>query len=168
MTAAVSEAEFRDAFSHLAVGVCLLATHDTVGRDVGLTVTSVTSVSLRPPLCLVSVRREGYLHDAVSVTDGWTVSMLDASQRDLADYAARHRYPSDTDDFTGFGGRRDPDSGLLWFPESLGAVQCRTTDLVAAGDHTLVVGEVIEVMPGTGQSPLLRLRGQYVEPWSEH
>lgn len=161
MTDSVAGDDLRQAFANLAVGVCLLGTTDVVGRDVGLTVTSVTSVSLRPAMCLVCVRRDGFIHDSISVSDGWTISMLSESQQGLADYAARHRYPSDTDDFTGFPHARGEATGAIWFTESLCAVECQTSELVAAGDHTLVLGTIVGVAYGSGRSPLLRLSGEY-------
>jgi flavin reductase (DIM6/NTAB) family NADH-FMN oxidoreductase RutF len=153
--------DLRHSFAHLAAGVCVLTTTDVVGRDVGLTVTSVTSVSLRPPLCLVCVRRDGFIHDAIAVADGWSITMLSSTQQKLADYTARHRYPSDTDDFSAFVTARNALTGTLVFPEALASVECRTHDLVPAGDHTVVLGEVVSARAGDGESPLVRLAGRY-------
>ena len=74
-----SAPDLREAMSHLAAGVSLLATRDVVGRDCGLTVTSLASVSLDPPLCAVAVRRGGFLHDALAVADGWAVTIWAAT-----------------------------------------------------------------------------------------
>lgn len=154
--------DLREAMSHLATGVCVLTTRDVVGRDCGLTVTSVTSVSLSPPLCLVAVRREGFLHDALEVSDGWALTILARDQQELARYAARHRYPSDTDDFGPFPHRRGPASGALYFPSGVAALECRPFELVPAGDHTLALGRVVAVPEDcTGEEPLLYFRRAY-------
>lgn len=158
-----SSPDLREAMSHLAAGVSVLTTTDVVGRDCGLTVTSLVSVSLDPPLCLVAVRRGGFLHDALEVADGWAVTVLATSQRALAQYAARHRYPSDTDDFSSFCAVRGDASGALYFPDGLAALECVPHTLIPAGDHSLAIGRVVHVPSGlTGSTPLLYHRRHYV------
>jgi flavin reductase (DIM6/NTAB) family NADH-FMN oxidoreductase RutF len=158
----VEPLDLRVAMAHLASGVCLLTTRDVVGRDCGLTVTSVASLSLRPPLVLVAVKRGGFLYDALDVADGWAVTILAADQVGLARYAARHRYPSDTDDFSPYPSRRGQASGALYFTGGLAALDCRPVQLVPAGDHSIAIGEVV-AMPGgcTGQEPLIYHRRAY-------
>jgi flavin reductase (DIM6/NTAB) family NADH-FMN oxidoreductase RutF len=152
----VSPEEFRDVFAGLTAAVCLLATTDVVGRDCALTVTSVAGVSLVPPLALVAVKRDGFLHDAISVADGWAVTMLAEEQLALARYAARHRYPSDTDDFRTEPSVRGAESGALLFTGGVAGFECRTEELVPAGDHTLVLGRLVATAVGmTGTVPLL-------------
>jgi flavin reductase (DIM6/NTAB) family NADH-FMN oxidoreductase RutF len=158
----VEPLDLRVAMAHLASGVCLVSTRDVVGRDCALTVTSVASLSLRPPLVLVAVKRGGFLHDALDVADGWAVTILAADQVDLARYAARHRYPSDTDDFSSYPSRRGQASGALYFTDGLAALECRPVQLVPAGDHSIAIGEVV-AMPQdcTGEQPLLYHRRAY-------
>lgn len=153
--------DLREAFAHLATGVCVITTRDVVGRDCGLTVTSVASLSLHPPLCVVAIKRSGFLHDALDVADGWALTMLAESQLDLARYTARHRYPSDTDDFTPFPHRRGAASGALYFTDGVAAVECLPHELVPAGDHSLVVGRVVAMPTVDGQQPLLYHERQY-------
>lgn len=154
--------DLREAMSHLGTGVCVLTTRDVVGRDCGLTVTSVASVSLSPPLCLVAVRRDGFLHDALEVCDGWALTMLARDQQELARYASRHRYPSDTDDFSPFPHRRGSAGGTLYFPGGVAALECEPFDLVPAGDHTIALGKVVGIPEDcTGEEPLLYYRRAY-------
>jgi len=109
------------------------------------------------------VRRGGFLHDALEVADGWGITVLDTSQRALAQYAARHRYPSDTDDFSPFAPRRAPVTGALYFPEGVAALECAPHAFVPAGDHTLAIGRVVHVpVDLTGTEPLLYHRRHYV------
>jgi flavin reductase (DIM6/NTAB) family NADH-FMN oxidoreductase RutF len=152
----VGPAELKDAFSRWTTGVCLLTTTDPVGRDCGLTVTSVASVSLRPPLALVCVKRDGFLHDALSVADGWAITVLSADLLDLARYTARSRFPSDTDDFSAWPTRRGALSGALMPLAGLVAVECVPYSLVPAGDHTAAIGLVVATHRDlVGREPLL-------------
>lgn len=162
MTDDVAELDLRGAMSHLASGVSVLATRDVVGRDCGLTITSLASLSLHPPLCVVAVKRGGFLHDALEVTEGWSITMLSAAQRQLATYAARHRYPSDTDDFSPFPHRRGDASRSLHFLEGVAALECVPERLVPSGDHTIAVGRVVSLPQDcTGRDPLLYFRRDY-------
>ena len=99
--ASVGRGDYRDAMARLAAGVGVVTTLDPLGRDCAMTVTSFTAVSLDPPLVLVCLKREGFLADALAVSDGWAVTMLAEDQVELARYAARHRHPGSRDDIGG-------------------------------------------------------------------
>lgn len=148
--------DLRTAMAHLASGVSVVTTRDVVGRDCALTITSLVSLSLDPPLVLVAVKRGGFLHDALTVADGWAVTMLANQQVGLAAYASRHRYPGDTDDFSGYPHRRGQLSDSIYFVDGVAAIECLPEQLVDAGDHTIVVGRVVRIVDDcTGRDPLL-------------
>lgn len=74
--------EFRAALSQLASGVSLVTVHDPEdGEDVGMTATSFLSVSLEPPLVLISVREDSRMDEVLSRTDTWAVSLLTEGRR---------------------------------------------------------------------------------------
>ena len=147
---------FRDAVSRLAGGVGVIATVDPVGRDCGITVTAVSSVSLEPPLILTCVRRGGFIHDALLVADGLALTLLADDQTNLARYAARHRHPGDRDDFSAWPSRRGDASGALVFTGGVSAVECVPYDLVDAGDHTVAIGRVVGIpVDLVGEQPLV-------------
>lgn len=141
----VADRPFLDAMSRLVGGVVVLTTRDVVGRDCGITVTACSAVSLHPPLVLVSVRRSGFVHDALSVSEGWGLTMLAADQVDLARYASRHRAPGDRDDFSSWPHWRGSRSDALLFAGGVAGVECLPYDSLDAGDHTIVVGRVVAV-----------------------
>jgi flavin reductase (DIM6/NTAB) family NADH-FMN oxidoreductase RutF len=154
--------DLRVPMANLASGVSLVATRDVVGRDCGLTITSLVSLSLDPPLCLVAVKRGGFLHDALEVSQGWAVTMLAVDQMGLAQYAARHRYPSDTDDFGPYPHRRAVASDSLYFTDGVAALDCVPERLLPGGDHTIVVGRVVGVADDcTGVQPLVYHQRRY-------
>jgi flavin reductase (DIM6/NTAB) family NADH-FMN oxidoreductase RutF len=156
--------DFRDALARLAGGVAVLTTLDPVGRQCGLTVTAVSSVSLDPPLVLVCVKKDGFIHDALYVADGWSMTFLAIGQLDLATYAARHRYPGDRDDFSPWDSRPSG-TGELIFTGGVAAVECLPHELVDAGDHTIAIGRVTRVAPGlSGEVPLVHVDRSYYRP----
>lgn len=149
------EPAFRDAMARLSGGVAVVTTLDAVGRDCGITVTAVSSVSLDPPLVLVCIRRGSFIHDALTVADGWALSMLADDQVDLARYAARHRVPGDRDDFSRWAHRRGEASGALVLTGGVAAIECLPYDVVDAGDHAVCVGRVVVAADDTtGEHPL--------------
>ena len=84
----VSNDEFRAAMSRLAAGVVLVTAHDADdgprGEDVGMTATAFMSVSLDPPLVLVSLRNGSRMDDLLAEQPLWAVSLLSESQRHIA------------------------------------------------------------------------------------
>ncbi|TDD68757.1 flavin reductase [Jiangella aurantiaca] len=153
--------------ARLAGGVALLTVLDPVGRDCGLTVTAVSSVSLEPPLVLACVKKDGFIHDALFVADGWSLSFLAADQLDLSDYGARERHPGARDDFSPWPTRRAA-RGELIFTGAVAAVECVPYDLVDAGDHTIALGRVTAVARDAGGAvPLVHVDRRYYEPGTE-
>lgn len=90
----VSNDEFRAAMSRLASGVVLVTAKEPsldpddprapVGEDVGMTATAFLSVSLDPPLVLVSLREGSRMDDLLDEQPLWSVSVLSESQRHIA------------------------------------------------------------------------------------
>lgn len=156
----VALAAYRDAMARLVSGVSVLTTRDAVGRDVGLTVTSFTPVSLDPPLVLVCVRRDRFIADALAVSDGWSVSMLAEGQVELARYAARHRHPGSRDDFDRWPHRRGI-AGATVLTGGISVLECVPYAEHPGGDHLIVVGRVVAVDVVPDRAPLLYVDRRY-------
>lgn len=156
----VTAEDFRDAMARLAAGVAVVTTRDVVGRDLGITVTSFTPVSLDPPLVLVCVRRDGFVADALAVSDGWAVSMLSEDQVDLARYAARHRHPGSRDDLSPWPHRRGV-GGAPVLTGGVSLVECLPYAEHEAGDHLVVIGRVVAVEVRPDRRPLLYVDRRY-------
>ncbi|WP_354641851.1 flavin reductase family protein [Kitasatospora camelliae] len=155
--------EFRAALSQLASGVTLVTSHDPEdGEDVGMTATSFLSVSLEPPLVLVSVREDSRMDEVLTRAETWAVSLLAEDHRALASRFAMKGRLSDRLLFADAPHRRGPQTGAPLIEGALATVECRTEQRVAAGDHTLVIGRVLEAtVPGPAGRPLLYFRGGY-------
>ncbi|MCD0485709.1 flavin reductase family protein [Streptacidiphilus sp. ASG 303] len=158
--------EFRAALSRLAAGVVLLTAHDPEdgprGEDVGMTATAFLSVSLEPPLVLVSVREDSRMDELLSRVDRWAVSVLDDGHRKVASRFAMKGRISDRLLFADTGHRRGEASGAPLVDGALATVECATEQRVAAGDHTLLIGRVLTAqVPAPDARPLLYFRGDY-------
>ncbi|MEZ0065062.1 flavin reductase (DIM6/NTAB) family NADH-FMN oxidoreductase RutF [Streptacidiphilus sp. MAP12-20] len=165
-TTEASPEEFRAALGQLASGVVLVTAHDADegprGEDVGMTATAFLSVSLEPPLVMVSVREDSRMEEVLTRVDRWAVSVLSADQRTTAARFAMKGRVSDRLLFAELPHRRGALTGAPLVEGALATVECRTVDRIPAGDHVLVIGHVLEAHVGApAGGPLVYFRGQY-------
>ncbi|MFG2892089.1 flavin reductase family protein [Streptomyces sp. NPDC048248] len=162
----VSDEEFRAALSRLAAGVVLITAHDPDdgprGEDVGMTATAFLSVSLEPPLVMVSVRNDSRMDDLLEQQPLWAVSVLSAGQSHIAGRFAMKNRISDRLLFEGIAHERGEAAGALLIGGALATLECRTEQRVVAGDHTLVIGRVLTASAlADDDGPLTYFRGKY-------
>lgn len=156
----VSAGEFRSAMRHLVGGVSVI----TAGRakDItGMTVTSVTSLSVDPPTLIVSINRDSSSWPLIKRLGFFGVNILNADQIDIAER------------FTGKGGLKGADrfAGAQWFTRASGvpllagalaAVDCGVEDIVERHSHALVIGRVLDIQASTRTAALAYWQGRYV------
>jgi len=151
---------FRRAMSRFATGVAVLTTRS---RDVdyAMTASALTSVSLEPLLLLACIERESRFHDVVLDAGFWGVSVLSARDRSGADWLATRGRPMHGQ-LDRIAHHHGPQTGVALLNEALSTFECRTTAVYPAGDHSIVVGEVVSVTsaPHSGQA-LVYYRGRY-------
>jgi flavin reductase (DIM6/NTAB) family NADH-FMN oxidoreductase RutF len=125
----------------------------------GMTANSFTSVSLDPLLVLVCVDHRARTHTHLQARQRFGINILANDQRAISEYYARsvetHQHAEVA------GARFDRTShGTPVLHGALAYLECRLHSAKAAGDHTIFVAEVEEVVMGEG-TPLLYFRGQY-------
>jgi len=144
----------RDALGRWATGVTIVTAPDGDGF-VGMTVNSFTSVSLDPPLVLWCIGLDAWSLDAFTEAEHFAVNVLAADQIELSNRFARRGEDkfADLDVEIGLGG-----TALL--PGCVARLQCRNVDRHDAGDHAIVIGEVVAIEHADRQ-PLLFHAGRY-------
>ncbi|MCJ1680649.1 flavin reductase family protein [Streptomyces sp. APSN-46.1] len=155
--------------SRLAAGVCLITAHEPPltadgpgGEDVGMTATAFMSVSLDPPLVLVSLREGSRMDDLLEEQPLWAVSVLADTQLQVAGRFAMKGRISDRLLFEGLPYVRGEISGAPLLTGALATLECRTESRVPAGDHTLVIARVLSAtLPTPDAPPLAYFRGRY-------
>ncbi|MFG1958910.1 flavin reductase family protein [Nonomuraea sp. NPDC049028] len=153
--------EFTEAMAQLAAGVAVVTVRD--GRDdLGTTVSALMSVSLEPPLILVSLGSGGYLCEVLLRQDRWAASLLSAGQAAIASRFATAGRPSARHLVAGIAHHRSTLSDALVVEGGVAALEAETTQVVPAGDHTLFIARVLAVPYVTPSlQPLVRLRARY-------
>ena len=152
----ITPLEFRQTLGRFASGVTIITAQDGEQRR-GMTASAFVSVSLTPPLVLVSVDQQAHMHGLLGEPEvtHFGVNVLGANQRHLSDH---------------FAGRPGPEESVPWFMHeavpllggTIAQLVCRKEQVIAAGDHTLYMG-FVEYSRYTDDDPLLYFRGQYHE-----
>ncbi|HZR94039.1 MAG TPA: flavin reductase family protein [Gaiellaceae bacterium] len=135
-----------------------VATVDAYGQRLGLTVSSLVSLSLEPPIVGVSISQQAAMHELLREAGGFTLSLLAAGQEPLAQHFARGVPPIALwEGIATEAGTR----GAPRLAGALGWIECRLAAEHATGDHTLFVGEVLAVQRGADAPPLVHHESGY-------
>jgi flavin reductase (DIM6/NTAB) family NADH-FMN oxidoreductase RutF len=153
----VAGEELRALLRDVPAPVCVV-TVDVGGQPAGLTVDSLVSLSLEPPLLGIALRRHAALHELLREAGAFAVSILASDQEHLAQHFARGVPPIGL--WTGIE-TRDGELGAPLLEGALGWVECRLGSEHPVGDHTIFVGEVVSANRGPGREALIHLRGKY-------
>jgi flavin reductase (DIM6/NTAB) family NADH-FMN oxidoreductase RutF len=135
-----------------------VVTVDASGQKAGLTVVSLVSLSLEPPLVGVAVRRHAALHELLREAGAFAVSILAEGQEALAQHFARGVPPIVL--WQGIE-TRTGELGAPLLEGALGWIECRLASEHPTGDHTFFVGDVVSASRGPGREVLAHLRQAY-------
>lgn len=145
--------ELRDALGRYPTGVAIVTALSDNKQPVGMTINSLASISLAPALIGWNIDQRSASYEIFTKAKSFAVTILAEGQVDLA----RRFATRGIDKFKGF----DFDhSEAPVIPNACAWFTCKTRQTVPLGDHTMLVGEIIEF--GTSPlSPLMFLGGQF-------
>lgn len=157
----ITQVDFRKAMGSFATGVTVI-TVDYQGAVHGMTANAFASVSLDPLLILVCVDRKARTHARLHARKRFGVNVLAKNQRAISEFYARptatHRQAERE-----AGARFDfTKHGTPVLHGALAYLECRLHSAQDAGDHTIFIAEVEDVVVRKGD-PLLYFRGKYRE-----
>jgi len=156
----ISADDFRHAMRRLTGGISVITAGE--GRNIsGMTVTSVTSLSVDPPTLIVCVNREASSWPLVKRYGFFGVNILTADQTDIAER------------FSGKGGLKGADrfigapwttgvSGVPLLADALAAIDCEVEEVVERHSHAIIIGRVLDVTVSPRTAALAYWQGQYV------
>lgn len=149
--------EFRRVMGHFPTGVTIVTTSTRDGRPCGLTVNAFCSVSLHPTLVLVCIERNSDSHDCLVESGAFAVSVLQGEKGESL--SRRFATYDPAEKFDGVAHRRER-TGSPVLNEAMAWLDCTVVKTVAAGDHTVFIGEALGGDAREGEA-LVYYRGGY-------
>ena len=158
VTLPLDGASFRYTMGHFATGVTVMTT--TVGERMhGMTVSAFASISLEPPLVMVSVERSTVMHELVAQSGAFAINFLGERSESTARFFAdnvRLAGPEFRE-----AGYRLGITGSPIMSEASGYLEATVHGTHEAGDHTIFVGRVVALEIVTEEEPLIYYRSGY-------
>ena len=154
-----SPAAFRAAMGSFLTGVAVMTT-EADGAPHGMTANAVSSVSLSPPLVLVCVDRTAHMATAVAAGGVFALSFLAEDQAALSSRFADRSRGEGEEEFVGVDWSTAA-TGARVLAGAVGFVDCRVDTIAEAGDHLIVIGEVVALGARPELAPLAYFRGGY-------
>lgn len=146
----------REALGCFATGITIVTALDVDGIPVGLTANSFTSVSLDPPLLLVCIAKSSGSAPFLRQARHFAVNVLQIGQQ-----PASNRFAGKGEDRFGGTDWTAGETGAPLLDRSLCSFECRQYSVSDAGDHFILVGEVVRAQFEPQRDPLLYFRGKY-------
>jgi 3-hydroxy-9,10-secoandrosta-1,3,5(10)-triene-9,17-dione monooxygenase reductase component len=146
--------DFRTLFRRLTTGVTLIAVAGEAG-PVGMTVNSLTPVSLDPPLLLFCASLTSATAKRIAEVGAFSVNILSAEQQDVSMHHAGKPLPVPT-------WRWQETESIPWIEAANATFRCRLFAEHTGGDHRILIGRIEEMFgPATAATPLLYHGGKY-------
>ena len=146
----------RQALGSFPTGVTVVSCLDKNNNPLGFTANSFTSVSLDPQLISICIDKESFNIDTFSITEHFAVSILSESQQSISTTFATPNEERFKDiDW------RSEDTGSPIISNAVAWFDCKTEQVVDAGDHLILIGKII-TFDSSPKTPLMYLRGNYV------
>ena len=139
--------DLRSALGKFMTGVVVVTTRTADGQPVGFTANSFTSVSLDPPLILVCPGKTLSSYQCFANCSWFAISILSAQQEAVSNTFAS----KSIDRFSQVAWSQDANRVPL-IDGALAHLSCRTSQVIEAGDHCILLGQVTEIsaMDGSG------------------
>jgi flavin reductase (DIM6/NTAB) family NADH-FMN oxidoreductase RutF len=155
---------FKEIMGSYPTGVTVITTMDSNNKPVGLTVNSFASVSLDPLLILWSIDKKAGSCEVFKNAEKFSVNILAGNQQDICwTFSSK----SEQDRFS-----KQPwnlsKNNLPVLEDVFASLECKKVQMIEAGDHYILIGEVIDLNKNE-QDPMLYFRrkvGSVPEQWA--
>jgi len=151
---------FREAMGSFPTGVTVVTVASDDGHMHGITVNSFSSVSLDPMLVLVCLNEASRGLGLIERAGAFVVNVLSAGQQNVSRWFADRHRPADSAMFDGV----PFESGVTGCPiliDATASFECRLRQSYRAGDHRIVLGEVVGLVHRPQLQPLIFHDGTY-------
>jgi len=159
MSTADQEFDFTRAMARVPGPVVVATTLDQDGNRWGFTASSFVSLSLAPPLVMVSLDKKASTHAAFTVADHFMINVLACDQSDIA-----KRFATSGVDRFAAGDAVPLELGLPGIPEAAARVACRMHDVIDGGDHSILIGRVLHCFSAAERDALVYVDRAFTRP----
>lgn len=147
---------FKDVMGNYPTGVTIVTSKNEEGQPIGLTVNSFASVSLDPMLILWSIDHKVSSLEAFKKAPGFAVHVLAGDQQELCrTFASKNTERFENTEWS------ISNHNLPVLANTFGVLQCKTFKQVEAGDHTILIGEVVDIQIDKEREPMLYHRRKF-------
>ncbi len=148
---------FKKSMRKFATGITIAATKDKEGKYYGITINSFNSVSLAPFLVLFSLDKASSIYNEFIESKNFSISILAENQLDISTMFTK---PSMVDwnklDYILSSQNKNPiiEGSLAFFDAEI-------FQIIDAGDHSIIIGKVVDLGVFSDNLPLLYFEGEY-------
>ncbi len=154
----VTEDQFRKTLGLFPTGVTIVTALQRGGGDIGITISSLTSVSLSPPQILFCLSKHSQKRSILKASPYFAINILSDAQSDLSDGFSKHISP----EWNKVSTSRHSATGCLLLKDALGYIICEKGAIYDGGDHDIIIGKVLDLDVTSSASPLVRHKGRYL------
>jgi len=148
--------DFRHCMGHFTTGITVVTTINEENVRCGMTINSFSSLSLEPPLVTFSVDKNAHNHNNFANCKKFVVNILAEAQQNISKTFA---HPSSVEwnnvDY------ETSDDGCILIKDCIAYIQCEAENIYHGGDHTIIIGRVINFQMTSDEPPLLYFKGKY-------
>jgi flavin reductase (DIM6/NTAB) family NADH-FMN oxidoreductase RutF len=152
----ISKEDFRAALGRFASGITVVTSVDKQGRAHGMTVSAFCSVSLDPPLILVTISKDTGSHYSIAESGKFVVNILREDQEHVSELFA-----APVPDRFSEARYIESQHGVPVIEGALANLECDLRYSHEGGDHTIYVGEITDAHMSDDGAPLIHFRGGY-------
>jgi len=148
--------QLRSALGRFSTGVTVVTSEPEGFAPFGMTINSFSALSLDPPLVLWSLQKNSGQAKAWDVASHFAVNVLSAQQQETSQQYARSQQQSLQPDSYEVGSK-----GIPVLRDCIASFECELDSRVDAGDHTIIIGRVLNIDESSSEEPLIFYRGSY-------
>jgi flavin reductase (DIM6/NTAB) family NADH-FMN oxidoreductase RutF len=148
--------KLRKILGQFATGVAIVTTNNSDELPCGITINSLTSVSLSPPLILFCLSKQSGTMPSFQKSKMFAINILDGEQKELSQHFAK----ANIDKFKEINWHKS-ENGLPIFHGNIATFECQKTNEFDGGDHIIIIGEVINAWGHESHDPLIYHDGKY-------
>ena len=149
---------FKECMRQLSTGVTIVTTKTIEGKKEGVTINTFTSLSLNPLLILFNLKKSSFCYQSFIESKNFTVNILSESQQKLSNLFTKEA--AEKWDHSALYSKTLTSSPA--FQNGIAFLECEHYKHYDGGDHTIMIGKVINSAYINKSKPLMYFRGEYI------